>query len=724
VNLPPDLDAVIVDLGGTVVIEAPPGTPVADIQVRYLPGVVDDLRALSGSVRLAAATNTAAMLEADIRALLSPAGVADLLSVIVTSCDVGAAKPDPAVLTTALDRLGGIAPERALFIGNEQVDADAAAAIGMPFAWAHPAGLLAAISAAIDDTKEDAQPGGRRWARPVPVIGDTTSAAARAAEPDGWRLDAADRAGLYRAVFARRDVRRFRPDAVDDELVHRLLAAAHAAPSVGHSQPWRFVLVRDPRTRERAALIADRERLAQAADLDPVAAQHLLDLQLEGIREAPLGVVVCCDRRAPAAGVLGRRTFPDADLWSCACAIQNLWLSARAEGLGVGWVTLFPPAELAGLLSLPAHVEPLGWLCVGWPDERSPDPGLERAGWSHRLALDDVVLHERWPDTEAPAPPPSKLRAPEPTAVVGARDEADTLLAPPTSLGVLDRTVDRIVALGRPDLDGGTLVLAVGRHPVVELGVSAYPASVTDEVLAAARAGEALGAVAAAAAGLGLVVVDAGASAGNLRDADALTVDVVDDLLSRGAGAGRAAGADGLVALGEVGIGNTTVAAALAAALLALDADAVVGLGAGSDSAMLDRKREVVAAALARAAAAHGDLRTADPRVLLAALGGPELAFLTGVALGATEAGAAVVLDGLATSVAALVATRLDPAVTSHLVAGQQSRELAHPAVLAALGLEPLLALRLRAGEGVGACFAARLVLQALYVRRHAARTG
>ena len=242
----------------------------------------------------------------------------------------------------------------------------------------------------------------RRWARPVPVVGDATSAADRASRPDGWRLSDGDREGLYRAIAARRDVRRFRPDGIDDDVLRRVLGAAHAAPSVGHSQPWRFVVVEDAPQREQAALIADRERLLQAQDLAPEAGQHLLDLQLEGIREAPLGVVVCCDRRVPAAGVLGRRTFPDADLWSCACAIENLWLAARAEGLGVGWVTLFPPDELAALCGLPDQVVPLGWLCLGWPDERPPDPGLERAGWSTRLDLDDVIVRGRWPADVGP----------------------------------------------------------------------------------------------------------------------------------------------------------------------------------------------------------------------------------------------------------------------------------------------------------------------------------
>jgi nicotinate-nucleotide--dimethylbenzimidazole phosphoribosyltransferase len=565
--------------------------------------------------------------------------------------------------------------------------------------------------------------GSKRWARPVPLIGDRTSAAQRSARPDGWRLADTDRDGLYRAIFARRDVRRFRPDPIGADLLRRLLEAAHAAPSVGHSQPWRFVVVTDASTRDRAALMADRERLAQAAQLTPEAGRHLLDLQLEGIREAPVGIVVCCDRRAPAAGVLGRRTFQDADLWSCACAIQNLWLAARAEGLGMGWVTLFDPAELATLLALPDGVVPLGWLCLGWPDERPPDPGLERAGWSKRLDLEDVVVHERWPTGSQPRPPISKLRAPEQHAVVAARDSADALLTPVGSLGVLDRVIDRVIALGHGELSGGTLVLAIGRHPVAELGVSAFSSTVTDEVLDAARAGRALGAVAATTVGLGVEIVDSGSSTGNLLDEDALEPERVQALVDRGRTVGRRAAEQGLVALGEVGIGNTTVAAALAAVLLGLDSVDVVGLGAGSDTAILERKRQVVAGALRRARRARGD-QVCEPLCALGCLGGPELALLCGVTLGAAEGGAPVVLDGLATSVAALCATRLEPGLSAYLVAGQRSRETAHQAVLTALGLEPLLDLRFRAGEGAGACLAASVVLHGLRIRAETARTS
>jgi nicotinate-nucleotide--dimethylbenzimidazole phosphoribosyltransferase len=576
----------------------------------------------------------------------------------------------------------------------------------------------------------------------VPLIGDRTSAYERGADPQAWAFEPAEREALHAVIAARRDIRRFRPDPVPAELLERVLQAAHSAPSVGHSQPWRFLVVDDPDLRQRAATMADRERLAQAALLTEDAGRRLADLQLEGIREAPLGVVVCCDRRSPAQGVLGRATFPDADLWSCACAIENLWLAARAEGLGVGWVTLFDPAELAALLHLPDGVVTLGWLCLGWPDERPPSPGLERAGWSRRAPLADVVLHDRWPSDE-PSQPVSHLRAPDQHAVVRVRDRADELLSPPSSLGVLDRAVDRVLALGGsvPAEGGwGRLVLVGADHPVTAQGISAYPASVTREVLEAAVAGEALGVVTAVANRLSTIVVDAGvlggpvqgaysarpaAPGGDIVNGDALrTADVV-ELVSRGRLLGGEAAGHGLVALGEVGVGNTTIAAALVVAALGLRPQDVVGLGAGADSAMLERKVAVVTAAVRRAIASmsrHGDLQ--DPMLLLGALGGGEFAVLTGVVLGAAAAGVPVVLDGLATSVAALLAVRLEPAVAAHLVAGHRSREAAHPAVLGELGLEPLLDLRLRAGEGAGGCLATGMLRAALTARANTARTG
>ena len=616
-----------------------------------------------------------------------------------------------------------------------------------------------------------------RYARPVPTVGDASSAAERRADPAGWAMGADVVAALDQVVGGRRDIRRYRPDPVPEELLRQVLEAGHAAPSVGHSQPWRFVVVTDPLTRDRAAAMADRCRLDQAHLLTDDRAARMLDLKLEGLREAPVGVVVACDRRTPASGVLGRATFHDADLWSCAAAVENMWLAARARGLGMGWVTLFEPAGLADLLGLPEGVETLGWMCLGWPDERPPEPGLQRAAWSRKVPLDEVIVRERWSEGggQGPAPARSYLAAPSAEQLVSATDAADELLSPSESLGVLDRAISRVVACAGDAVDGGTLVLAAADQPVTAHGVSAYPASTTRDILAASLAGTSLGATTASAGGLGVVVVDAGVDDGtdgevdtdaddpvevihageggahhldrevsSLRDArprdargdlvgaDAMTRADVDRLLARGREIGAGAASDGLVCLGEAGVGNTTTAAALACALLGLEPQDAVGLGAGSDAEIVARKREVVAAALARTAGqrgpGHGGAQSAetageDALQALAAVGGPEMAVLTGVVLGAVEQGAAVVLDGLAGSLPALVAARIEPGVQAHLVAGHVSRERAHALVLRELGLEPLLALRLRAGEGVGACLAASMLLQGLAARRATART-
>jgi nicotinate-nucleotide--dimethylbenzimidazole phosphoribosyltransferase len=561
------------------------------------------------------------------------------------------------------------------------------------------------------------------WPRPVPVVGDATSAAARSADPAGWSLGEPVIEALHDVLAARRDIRRYRADTVPPELLRQVLTAGHQAPSVGHSQPWRFIVVTEQQARDRAALLADRERLRQAELLTPDRRARLLDLQLDGIREAPLGIVVACDRRTPAAGVLGQASFTDADMWSCACAVQNMWLAARAAGLGLGWVTLFQPADLAALLSLPDGVETLGWLCLGWPDERPPDPGLERHGWSQRLPLEDVVIAERWPADGGPLPPASHLAGPAPRAVVAGRDTGDDRLAVPGSLGVLDVAVNRVLALSAVPPASGTLILVAADHPVTRHDVSAFPASVTADVLAASRLGVSLGAATARQAGLRVEAVHArpAGAAGDLVGADAMSLSDADALIEQGEALGRRLADHGLICLGEAGIGNTTVAAALTCVLLGISPGASVGLGAAADTAMVARKRDVVTRAVARARAVHAG-RLADPRVLVAALGGPEIALLAGVTLAAAQSGVPVVLDSLVTTVAALIAVRLEPAVQPALIAGQRSRERAHAAVLTELGLEPLLQLRLRSGEGVGACLAAQLLLTALRARQATAR--
>ncbi len=204
----------------------------------------------------------------------------------------------------------------------------------------------------------------------------------------------AERAALYRAIEERRDMRHFRPDPVDPELLRRLLQAAHRAPSVGLMQPWRFIRITDRALRERIGGLVERERLATAQALGE-REREFLKLKVEGIRDCgELLIAALMDKREPH--IFGRRTLPQMDLASVACAIQNLWLAARAEGLGMGWVSLFDPDPLAVLLKMPASSEPVAILCLGHVDEFYPAPMLQLEGWRQPQSLDKMVMENYW----------------------------------------------------------------------------------------------------------------------------------------------------------------------------------------------------------------------------------------------------------------------------------------------------------------------------------------
>lgn len=224
----------------------------------------------------------------------------------------------------------------------------------------------------------------------MPMPEPTTPADATASTA----YSAADRAAIYRAIRERRDMRHFAGGQVAPELLSRLLAAAHHAPSVGFMQPWRFIRVADAALRRRlqAAVEAERQRTADALGQRRDA---FMRLKVEGLCDAAeLLAVALADGRE--AHVFGRRTLPQMDLASVSCAIQNLWLAARAEGLGMGWVSLFDPLALGELLGLPAGAEPLALLCLGPVAEFYPRPMLVEEGWAEEKPLADMLFENRW----------------------------------------------------------------------------------------------------------------------------------------------------------------------------------------------------------------------------------------------------------------------------------------------------------------------------------------
>ncbi|MEI6556881.1 MAG: 5,6-dimethylbenzimidazole synthase [Rhodospirillaceae bacterium] len=216
------------------------------------------------------------------------------------------------------------------------------------------------------------------------------------------QFTAEQRAGLYHAIFNRRDVRgQFVADPVPDAVLARVLTAAHFAPSVGFMQPWSFMVITAEAVKARVHedfITANAEAAALFSD-DRQAAYRRL--KLEGIREAPVNLCVTCDRDRCGPVVLGRTHMPAMDLYSTVCAVQNLWLAARAEGLGVGWVSILHPDRLRDLLGIPAAVVPVAYLCLGYVSHFNSQPELEAAGWRARLPLEELIHFDRWGDDGA-----------------------------------------------------------------------------------------------------------------------------------------------------------------------------------------------------------------------------------------------------------------------------------------------------------------------------------
>lgn len=207
-------------------------------------------------------------------------------------------------------------------------------------------------------------------------------------------FSAAERSAVYRAIFERRDMRHFAGGTVAPDVMRRLLTAAHHAPSVGFMQPWRFVRVVSSTLRTQLHELVEQERRVTAQALGE-REEAFMRLKVEGLREAAeLWVVALADGREKH--IFGRRTLPQMDLASAACAIQNLWLAARAEGLGVGWVSLFDPIAVADLLRMPAGAEPIALLCIGPVHAFYEEPMLQKERWAKRCALDDLLFEDTW----------------------------------------------------------------------------------------------------------------------------------------------------------------------------------------------------------------------------------------------------------------------------------------------------------------------------------------
>ncbi|MFJ9758932.1 nicotinate-nucleotide--dimethylbenzimidazole phosphoribosyltransferase [Streptomyces sp. NPDC101149] len=549
--------------------------------------------------------------------------------------------------------------------------------------------------------------------------------------------DDAEREAVLRVMRERRDIRNgFRSDPIPHEVLLRVLEAAHTAPSVGHSQPWDFVVIRSAETRRTMHELAQRQREAYAKSLPKGRAKQFKELKIEAILDTPVNIVVTADPTRGGRHTLGRHTQPQMAPYSSALAVENLWLAARAEGLGVGWVSFFDEREMVRALGLPEHLEIVAYLCVGYVDEFPEEPELMQAGWSKRRPLSWVVHEETYGRRALPGEEPHDLLA---ETVAGIRpldakalgeawERQKRMTKPAGALGMLEIISAQLSGLSRqcppPIPEPAAVAIFAGDHGVHAQGVTPWPQEVTGQMVANFLGGGAVCNAFANQVGAEVCIVDVGvasdlpatpgllprkvrAGTADMTTGPALTREEVKQAIEVGIDTARDLVAAGNKALltGEMGIANTTASAALIAVFTDTDPAEVTGRGTGINDETLARKTEVVR----RAIELHQP-DPADPIGVLAAFGGLEHAAMVGLLLGGASLRTPVILDGVSAGAAALVARAIAPEVLAACIAGHRSAEPGHVAALNKLGLRPLVDLDLRLGEGTGALLALPLV--------------
>ncbi|MGW3275856.1 nicotinate-nucleotide--dimethylbenzimidazole phosphoribosyltransferase, partial [Streptomyces kronopolitis] len=552
--------------------------------------------------------------------------------------------------------------------------------------------------------------------------------------------DDSERAAVHRVMRERRDIRNgFRSDPIPNDVLLRVLEAAHTAPSVGHSQPWDFVVIRSAETREKMHQLAMQQREAYAKSLPKARAKQFRELKIEAILETPVNIVVTADSTRGGRHTLGRHTQPQMAPYSSALAVENLWLAARAEGLGVGWVSFFDEREMVRELDLPDHLEVVAYLCVGYVDEFPEEPELLQAGWSKRRPLSWVVHEETYGRRALPGESPHDLlqetlqgiRPLDAKALGEAWERQKRMTKPAGALGMLEIISAQLCGLSRkcppPIPEPAAVAIFAGDHGVHAQGVTPWPQEVTGQMVANFLGGGAVCNAFAHQVGAEVCVVDVGVAGelpatpgllprkvrpgtADFTAGPAMTQEDVLKAIEVGIDTARDLVAAGNKALltGEMGIANTTTSAALIAVYTGVDPIEVTGRGTGINDETHARKVEVVR----RALELHQP-DPADPIGVLAAIGGLEHAALVGLILGGASLRTPVILDGVSAGAAALVARAIAPEALAACIAGHRSAEPGHVAALNKLGLRPLVDLDLRLGEGTGALLALPVVQSA-----------
>ncbi|GGP63804.1 nicotinate-nucleotide--dimethylbenzimidazole phosphoribosyltransferase [Streptomyces abikoensis] len=731
---------------GSVVADAPQSPEGASVAEDEQPGADGSASAQAGAAEAAAvAPHTASDDTASVQTGNAVAGAPRSADAVATDAAAPQAasgaegeQPAPDVAASAQSVSGAPQPadataaQAAAPVAEEEPAADVAASAQAGTVGAPQSAEAAAPQAAAANGEQPVPDG-------APAITDEPAAGAPVGDPADGYADA-ERAAVHRVMRERRDIRKgFRRDPVPPEVLLRVLEAAHTAPSVGHSQPWDFVVIRSAETRKAMHELVARQREAYAKSLPKARAKQFKELKIEAILDTPVNIVVTADPTRGGRHTLGRHTQPQMAPYSSALAVENLWLAARAEGLGVGWVSFFDEREMVRALGLPEHLEVVAYLCVGYVDEFPDEPELMQAGWSKRRPLSWVVHEEEYGRRALPGEDPHDLLAEtlrgirplDAKALGEAWERQKRMTKPSGALGMLEIISAQLCGLSRkcppPIPEPAAVAIFAGDHGVHNQGVTAWPQEVTSQMVANFLGGGAVCNAFANQVGAEVCVVDVGVAGelpstpgllprkirpgtNDFTTGPAMTREEAMRALEVGIETARDLVTAGNKALltGEMGIANTTVSAALIAVYTGADPAEITGRGTGINDEMHARKVDVVRRAL--------ELHQPDPKDpigVLAAIGGLEHAAMVGLILGGASLRTPVILDGVSAGAAALVARAIAPEALAACIAGHRSAEPGHVAALTKLGLRPLVDLDLRLGEGTGALLALPVVQSA-----------
>lgn len=529
-------------------------------------------------------------------------------------------------------------------------------------------------------------------------------------------FDDSDAAILETIMLQRRDVRgnNFLHSAINDEIIDKILFAAYNAPSVGFSQPWEFVIIKDKKTKEQIQKSFNEENNRALGLFTDDKSEKYKQLKLEGIMEAPINIAVFY--KPSSSTVLGQTTMKEVGLYSVICAIQNMWLMARALNVGIGWVSILDPEKVKTILNAPTENQLVAYLCVGYVKEFLDKPELEILKWEKRKHSQDIIIHEKYEQRltkKFVIAPVSK------TLEKDLQHKIDFKTKPLGALGLLEKIAMQIGLIQNtlsPVLKKPNLVVFAGDHGIANDGVSAYPQEVTFQmVMNFLNNGAAIN-VFCNQNKIKLTVVDAGvnyifpknlevvnAKVGmgtkSFLTGPAMTIEEVQKCLVRGSEIVEKIYKSGsnIIGFGEMGIGNTASASALMSIFCNIPMEQCVGAGTGLDEKGILKKIEIIKKAISF------NKRPKKPLDILATFGGFEIAQMCGAMLQAAENKMVILVDGFIATAAFLTAFKINSTVLDYAIFCHQSEESGHAKMLKYLGVKSLLNLNMRLGEGTGA---------------------